>query len=567
MPLSKSTASWLRNQRLPTILLGVLLAATGLLMWWSQRYFSPVTDELANIPGGLNYLATGRYTDATQPPLLRYLMALPQWFLGVDPLASDESGQYFWVDYGRRYVFQNKVSWEAIVGVSRAVVIVLTLVQIWLVYHWSRQLWGAWAALIAATFLAFEPNTIAHGQLATLDLGLSLAFVWAVYALWRYLQAPTWARFWWLQVSTVVAFMVKFSALTLLISGAICLFLYRKRQPLHWKRFLWTPLIFFGLFWATYLFQMKSAGEDPQVNRPNLNIPVKDRIHEYATQVGMTGQQVLDLRVPMYDFWKGFGLQVFHAMFQDKWRTKYTYQYLNGEYADRGWRTYFAWSFVFKSTLATLLMLLLLVGCRIRDALTGRITRDATALVLLVAPIMLFFVCSWGTINIGHRYILPVYPFLAMSAGYLAVRFGRRMTVVVLSLLVLHMASSASVWPHHLSYFNELSRSGHHLSDSNVDWGQDLLFVKEDIQRPEVQATTTWGDLSGVVRPLDLAFQLQKIPSTADSLGAGNHMIYLSINRNLNRSQAYPNGIYPWLQARKPNRKVGTSVFVYELTK
>jgi Dolichyl-phosphate-mannose-protein mannosyltransferase len=558
----------LKSTRTPYVLLAVLMVITGLLMWFSQRQFTPVTDELANIPAGLNHLCSGRYTDATQPPLLRYLLALPQWIIGVDPLVNDPSADVFWVEYGRHYMFQNRVSWRTILDVSRGVVILLTLVQMGLVFWWSRQLWGAWAGLVAAIFIAFEPNSMAHGQLATLDQGLSVAFLWAVYALWRYLQVPNWKRFWWLHAATAAAFLVKFSALTLFISGAICLFWMRREQPLHLRRFWWTPVIMFVFVGAGYLFQVKTVGEDQQINRPNLNIPIKDRIHTYASQYGMTGEEVLALRVPLYDFWKGFGMQVFHAMFQDKWRKSDTYQYLMGAYADRGWRTYFLWSFALKSTLATLLLILLLAAMRSRDLWQRTIRRDATTVCLLVSPVLLFLICSMGTINIGHRYVQPMYPFVAMGVGYLAVRFGRRMTIVTLVLLAAHVVSSMVVWPHHLSYHHELARSSYYLSDSNIDWGQDLLFVQRDLARPEVQATTAWADLSGIVQPEHLGFAIRRIPPSMDALPAGRHTIYYSINRYLNRSQVYPDGIYPWLQLNyTPTRRVGTSVLVYEVVK
>ncbi len=65
-----------RKEWVATVLLGFVLMAAFTFMSLSQQKFSPVDDELANIPGGYNYLATGRYTDTTHPPLLRYLIGL-----------------------------------------------------------------------------------------------------------------------------------------------------------------------------------------------------------------------------------------------------------------------------------------------------------------------------------------------------------------------------------------------------------------------------------------------------------------------------------------------------------
>jgi 4-amino-4-deoxy-L-arabinose transferase-like glycosyltransferase len=555
-----------KSPKLPVTILTILITIVGFLLWFGQQHFSPVTDELANIPAGLNYIKTGRYTDATQPPLLRYLFALPQWFMGVDVLANDDSGQYFWTDYGRKYLFSNTIAWQKIVGSARLIVIILTLLQIGLVYFFAKKLWNVWAGIVAALFIAFEPNTMAHGSLATLDMGLSITFLWSIYALWQYFELPNWKRFFLLHLAVGLAFLTKFSALTLFLSIPVCLLLLRKKKDLHLKRFFWSPLIFLIMVSTAYLFQAKSAGEDYQVNKPKLNISIKDNINTYSQRYGLSGEQVLAAKIPLYDFWKGFGMQIFHAMFQDKWGKKDTYQYLRGEYSDRGWRSYFAWSFLLKSTISTILASFLLIFFSSKHLIRQNFSLSIIGICLAISPIVFFVACSMGTINIGHRYLLPIYPFIALSVGYLAVNVNRKFTYFALILLLFHIGSSLQAYPHHLSYFNEFSRGNYYLTDSNIDWGQDLLFVQKDLNRKEVQATKTWGNLSGIVYPENLGFSLPMIPSV-DTLSSGHHTIYYSVNRYLNRSEAYPDGIYPWLMQYTPTRKVGTSVLVYEILK
>lgn len=549
----------------PLIALNIALIFLGILLWSSQQYFSPVTDELANIPGGLNYILTGRYTDATQPPLLRYLFALPQWLMGLEVFAKDESGEYFWVEYAHKFVFSNRVAWQDIVGSARLIVIILTLAQVVLVYFFAKKLWGIWAGLAAAIFIAFEPNTMAHGSLATLDLALSFTFLWSIYALWKYLQEPNWKHFLLLHLAVGISFLTKFSAMTLFISIPLSLFLCRKSKDLHWKRFLWSPFILLFMIAAAYLFQVKSAGEDYQVSRPRLDIPIKDKINEQSQRFGLSGEQVLNAKIPLYDFWKGFGMQIFHAMFQDKWRKNDTYQYLLGKYADRGWRTYFTWTFLLKSTLSSIIFACLLLFFLGKKVYKKAFLLNATKVSLLISPIFFFIICSMGTINIGHRYLLPIYPFLALGIGYLTTQSNRKLVNISLFLLIFHVGSSLSAYPFYLSYFNEFSRGGHYLSDSNIDWGQDLLFLKEDLKKID-KNTKVYGDLSGIVKPEHLGFSIVKIPPF-DSLSTGKHRIYYSINRFLNRSQVYPDGIHPWLNQYQPNDKIGSSILVYDIEK
>lgn len=53
---------------------------------------------------------------------------------------------------------------------------------------------------------------------------------------------------------------------------------------------------------------------------------------------------------------------------------------------------------------------------------------------------------------------------------------------LILLLLMLTITSSLTLFPHHLAYFNEIAggpTNGHkHLLGSNLDWGQDLLFLR-----------------------------------------------------------------------------------------
>ena len=59
-------------------------------------------------------------------------------------------------------------------------------------------------------------------------------------------------------------------------------------------------------------------------------------------------------------------------------------------------------------------------------------------------------------------------------------------SVVVVSVLAT-VASTLSVYPHQLAYFNELAggpEAGYrHLLHSNLDWGQDFLIVRDWIRR------------------------------------------------------------------------------------
>jgi hypothetical protein len=89
-------------------------------------------------------------------------------------------------------------------------------------------------------------------------------------------------------------------------------------------------------------------------------------------------------------------------------------------------------------------------------------------------------------INLGVRYLLPIFPFWFVSVG----RIGRwvemrglRASVPLAALLAWNVIETVRFHPHHLAYFNALAggpAGGHrYLIDSNLDWGQDLPALRD----------------------------------------------------------------------------------------
>jgi hypothetical protein len=106
-------------------------------------------------------------------------------------------------------------------------------------------------------------------------------------------------------------------------------------------------------------------------------------------------------------------------------------------------------------------------------------------IILFPALAILTFVSSQTGINDHMRYALPICPYFCVWIGRVAVAFtGRQriMQVLVVAALGWSITSSLWIYPHNLSYFNEIAGGPTggptYLLGSNVDWGQDLLFLK-----------------------------------------------------------------------------------------
>ncbi len=114
--------------------------------------------------------------------------------------------------------------------------------------------------------------------------------------------------------------------------------------------------------------------------------------------------------------------------------------------------------------------------------------------MLAVAIAFFVFFSLVGHKNIGVRYLLFLLPIAAVWIGRLTTsalwRCPRRVPVlrgsVALALAWL-LTADLLIWPHYLAYFNTVSggpsRGHEYLLDSNLDWGQDLITLREYMSR------------------------------------------------------------------------------------
>ncbi|MFT3917099.1 MAG: hypothetical protein QM704_24325 [Anaeromyxobacteraceae bacterium] len=158
---------------------------------------------------------------------------------------------------------------------------------------------------------------------------------------------------------------------------------------------------------------------------------------------------------------------------------------------------------------------------------TGRLGGRRAVLALTVPPAVYLAVAMASGMNIGIRHLLPVIAWLAVLGGAGAValaRTGRRGALVAAALLALHAGSTAAAFPEYVSYANEAwggsARSHLLLTDSSVDWGEQLLSVKRWCVAHGI--TDGWFAYfgQGVLEPSGYGLPLRPLP-TADSLWIG----------------------------------------------
>jgi len=251
------------------------------------------------------------------------------------------------------------------------------------------------------------------------------------------------------------------------------------------------------------------------------------------------------------------------------------FAFLLGDYSQDGWWYYFPVAFLIKTPVGSLLLILAsLVLLR-----AGRPLGKREAIFLMLPVGILFAAAATGRINIGLRHVLPVYPFLFVAASRLVTIRIRRsaMAPVLLAIpLVLTAWSALRIAPHQLAYFNELiggpGEGYRYLSDSNIDWGQDLRGVKAYMDREKLPAI--YFSYFGNVPPEVYGIRYQYVPAfgqlqrpTEEVLppGMAREILAISVS-NLQAVHFQDKNLFRWLYRRNPVEKIGYSIFVYDLT-
>ena len=162
--------------------------------------------------------------------------------------------------------------------------------------------------------------------------------------------------------------------------------------------------------------------------------------------------------------------------------------YLRGELRNGGWWYYYLYALCVKTPHGMQCLLLLATGAMFVGKLRGVRRRDC-AVLLAPSILVLVLVSSQTEFSQHMRYVLPTFGFVcAFLGGTICFVTSKHQAfrVVVIGSIIYSISSSLVAFPNSLSYFNEFVGGIHngpkHLLSSNVDWGQDFLFLRDWIR-------------------------------------------------------------------------------------
>jgi hypothetical protein len=423
---------------------------------------SATFDEGTHLPAGYTHLALGDHRlNPEQPPLVKLLAAAP--LLAVHPIVRTDDRAWAearqW-EFGRRFLYRWNDA-DRLLFLGRLPVVALASCLLVAVFLEARRRFGTGAAAAALGLAALSPDVLAHGALVTTDLGFALFFFLSVVAFARVVERTTAGRLVAAGLATGTAFATKFSA-PVLVPVLLLLALLGPRRRRLALALVGVGALALLVVWATYGFR-PALSPDPVVRasqRAALDAPTDSPLLRALVGAGNAGL------VPE-DYARGLRFVMTHSEARPA--------FLLGEVSDRGFPHYFLVTFLLK-TPVPLLLLTVLALARI-----SRLGRSHALFLWLPILVYVAFTSTRG-LQIGHRHLLPLYPFLFVAAGEAAARLWSWRRPLGLTLAVLlgawYAGGTLRQHPHHLAYFNEIAGGPANgwrlLVDSNLDWGQDL---------------------------------------------------------------------------------------------
>lgn len=573
-------AAFARINKLDKKVLTIIFALIILLTMFTIAIFSSIgdsgtVDEVAHIPSGYSYDKYHDYRlNPEHPPLAKALAAVPLTFIHLNGLKSDwswesinqwESGWYFLYEAGNnpRTIF----FW------SRLPMILLMLGLGIFLFKWATELYGRKIGLLVLLLFAFYPDVIAHGRLVTTDIAAAFGYVIAIYAFDKMLTKKTFASLLWAALAFAIAQLLKFSAFLLfaifLIMIIVRAFIDRSEEKKFWpnfwqyfKSYFWVcalslvavVLVYIPFVWNT------PAGIEHKVIEMNLTtdartLPTRNFLHMFENNpfTRAIGHYLLGIKLVISRVEGG------NATF------------IMGHLSDKSISWYFPMAWLLKTPIPVIILfawsIITAIVFRTKDK------KDIWQNWLILTPIVVYWAFTLkGSLNIGIRHLMPTIPFVLLFIGkqmqrYISKPYWTTQAIAIFVLGLWLVIDTVSYYPQYIAYFNNFvprDQRYKYLTDSSLDWGQDLLRLKDYIDDNNI--TSIKVDYFGGSVP---EYYIPESEDWHSSYGPTTGWIAISATYYQSSKLYGPKEgkwSYQWLDSYKPTAEIGGSILVFHIT-
>jgi len=548
-----------------------LLSLYAFLTWTAIDSKSPTYDEPLHTASALAIKQFDDYrVDSEDPALFKRWLSLAE---PVCELPRDDffhstpaklESQWAWSTF--TLFGTNGANVDSIITRARAMMLIAAVLLGMLVARFAWRLAGPMAAIVATGLFCLDPTFLAHGGIAKNDVILTLGFVATAYAMWLVGERVTVGRVMLLMVAVAFSFCVKFSGV-LLAPILPATLLVRAFLPETWptplgkahtrlERFVtaFAVCVLCGAFvvlciWATYGFRY-AGSPDPGFR---FDLAAKTE-HLFVLQI----VDYMHLLPASYTFGLAYTLD-----------SAARGAFLLGKHSTTGFLYYFPVAMAVKTPLATLAAVLIAVVLVFTRKGRAQLKKHRWVAVCLMIPAYVYFLAAIrSTLNIGVRHMLPVYPLMFIATAAVLCKHRK----LLVGLAVVLAMESLTAFPNYLSYFNVAaggSRGGLAiLSDSNLDWGQDLKLLAA--WQADHASTTLYLDYFGTADPS--VYGIRYI-NTGAGYGFLTKSIYPAQPGVIAVSATHLQGVYvkesyidfyDMLRKQTPQEVLGGSIYLYK---
>jgi hypothetical protein len=231
-----------------------------------------------------------------------------------------------------------------------------------------------------------------------------------------------------------------------------------------------------------------------------------------------------------------------------------------GNYNPEGWWYYYIVVFLLKTSFPVIILLIIAV------LLSKRLIKDRMSELFITIPVVLLMIFTmFSVLQLGVRYILPIYPFLfvyiskvinvnvQVNKGFVQ---RRLVYLFVLFLGFCHLISTVRVFPHYLPFFNILAGGPNNgykcLTWVNTDLGQELKGLAKYLDENDIKRVKLGY---GIFAPPEI-YNINYLPIKDIEKEKPENEVYAICATIINS--------FKWADKCKPRHMIGYSIFIYD---
>lgn len=607
------------SNRFTNIIAVLLLIFVFFIALLSMKDDSATMDEVAHLPAGYSYLTQkDMRLNPEHPPLIKDLAAVPLLFIKgikfpyeLKDWKEDVNGQW---QFGYHFLYKMGNPADQMIFWGRIPMILILILLGFYIFKWAKELFGNKTALFSLFLFSFSPTFLTHGRLVTTDVGAAAGVFIAIYYFIRFLKDSSKKNLIIAGITFGLAQLAKFSVIFLLPTFGILILVWAIIKASSFKSFLRFFGIYIGHFvliliiasivislvylYHVWNYPIERHIRDIQVLHKDKAVPFIGEALTLLPQLrkllGPLGEHLTDLpktltllaKIPIFRPFVQYLTGLFLVI--QRGTGGHTTFFL-GEVSAAGWKNYFPIVYIIKEPLAFHILTILAslyVAWLIKKSFWVDARRRSLNWVknhfpelAMLCFIAIYWVASLASpLNIGVRHLLPVFPFTFILVSSVVTSwkksppFGIKYLTVGI-LIIWQLVSVISIYPHFLSYFNEIAGGparGHlYTVDSNLDWGQDLKRLEKWVDEVGIKRIYVdyfgGGDAKYYLKEKFAPWWGTRDPA---EFPKGNYLAVSVTFLQGGRGEPVPGfnqplGYYLWLHQYEPIEKIGNSIFVY----